>query len=108
MNKNLVIVLGLIVFVGVGYGVYFFFTRDDFGPTNLPTPEERARMKEIEQTSAQVAPDAKPGIGVRPPGSIPKAPVSTSTEEATSTDAILEDERTMLSEENEVEIIEME
>ncbi len=70
---------------------------NNYGPDNLPTAEERARMQEIERTSATVAPNAKAGVGVVPRGSTPPPPpapelTASSTEEDTSSEATTTEE----------------
>lgn len=40
-------------------------------PRNLPTAEERERIRAVEEARMQEAPDAKAGIQVREPGSTP-------------------------------------
>jgi hypothetical protein len=83
--KKLLIVLILLV---LGAATYWYGARagwyDRTGPTNLPTAEERERMEKVERSSAQIAPDAKPGIQVRPKGSTPPPP--TPEETATSSE----------------------
>ena len=67
--------------VVLGVGVWYVIqTRSqDTGPTNLPTADERERMREIEESSSQIAPNAKKGVGVVPPGTMPPIPVSSTT-----------------------------
>ena len=84
MKKTLGI--GLVT-VAIALAVWFAYTNNWFlrnGPNNLPTAEERARMAEIDEISASIAPDAKPGVGVVPVGSKPVTPPPTLS--ATSTD----------------------
>jgi hypothetical protein len=64
----------LVLLLGAGY---WFIIRPNLskgGPDNLPTAEELRRIEAIEQSSSQIAPDAVPGAGVRPVGSLPKTP----------------------------------
>jgi hypothetical protein len=88
MKKKLLV---LLILSGVVFGVWYAYNAGWFqntGPDNLPTAEERARMAEIDRTSATVAPDATPGVGVRPAGSTPQAPEPTETNlDATSTNS---------------------
>lgn len=53
-------------------------------PNDPPTAEELKRMADIETTSSQIAPDAKPGAGVFAPGTLPPSPVETGTTTDTS------------------------
>jgi len=74
MKKTLTI-LTFVVLLCAGY--WFFIKPILFGqnvPTNPPTAEEVERMKEIERSSSQLAPNAVPGAGVRPVGSLPPTP----------------------------------
>jgi hypothetical protein len=60
---------------------------DNYGPDNLPTAEERERMRQVEESASQIAPNAKAGAGVVPRGSKPTAPpeVPATSTSATST-----------------------
>jgi hypothetical protein len=74
MKKALIfVILGVILFLG-----FWFFIRPNYfgtsGPNNLPTAGEIERMKKIEESSSKIAPNAVPGAGVRPVGSLPKTP----------------------------------
>jgi len=65
----------IVVVVLLGAVGYWYATRtgwfDNTGPTNLPTAAERERMDAIDHSSSQIAPNAVPGAGVRPRGSLP-------------------------------------
>lgn len=88
--KKILIAIVLLLLIGAGY---WFIVRPNLGakgPNNLPTADELRRIEAIEQSSSQIAPNAVPGAGVRPVGSLPKtppepAPVSTSTVSTTTT-----------------------
>lgn len=72
MKKTLITIGVLAVIGGVGY--WYADYRgwlNNFGPDNLPTAEERQRMEEVERSSAQRAPNAKPGAGVFLKGTLP-------------------------------------
>lgn len=82
------VVLCALVGAGVWYMVHAGWF-EDTGPTNLPTAEELERMREIDRSSSQVAPNAKPGAGVFAPGTLPPPPPpieDASSTIATSTD----------------------
>ena len=54
-------------------------------PNTPPTAEELERIRAVEETSSQIAPDAKAGAGVFAPGTLPAPtpqPESTTTESA--------------------------
>ncbi len=82
-------ILYTLIFIGILGAFYWYVIKprlQDTGPTNLPTAEELQRIEEIEKSSSQIAPNAVPGAGVRPVGSLPKpepTPVSTSTASST-------------------------
>ena len=81
----------IVLCVLAGAGVWYMVRAglfEDAGPTNLPTAEELERMREIDQSSSQVAPNAKPGAGVFAPGTLPPPPPveNASSTTATSTD----------------------
>jgi flagellar basal body-associated protein FliL len=82
--KRIIVVLVVLVLLG-GVWYFFFFDRGDTGPSNLPTQEDIQRMEEIEASSAQIAPNAVPGAGVRPKGSTPPKPEPTPTENSSTT-----------------------
>lgn len=93
----------LVVIGALGYAGYWFADRQGwlFGsvPSRPPTASERARMQEIERTSNEIAPNAVPGAGVRPRGSLPPAePLPMATTTSTSTEAAEEDEASADSE----------
>ncbi len=85
MNKLIIFVL-VVLLLGA---LYWYGSRSgwfvDTSPTNLPTQEELQRINEIDQSSSQIAPDARAGAGVVPPGSAPptEAPEPTTTAEET-------------------------
>lgn len=86
--KKILILSILVLLLGMAY---WFIVRpylNTSGPDNLPTAEELKRIEEIERSSSQIAPNAVPGAGVRPVGSLPKTPdpvlESTSTESTTT------------------------
>jgi len=56
-------------------------------PSRLPTAGELERMAEIDRSSARIAPNAIPGAGVRPKGSLPPRtePVNETTTTTAST-----------------------
>ncbi len=61
---------------------FMFYKKDNAPPYTPPTAQEVQRMKEIDKTSSEIAPDAVAGAGVRPVGSLPKAqptPVASTT-----------------------------
>ncbi len=80
------ILAGAFLAVLVG-GVYWYGLRAGWFapaiPMRLPTAEERRRMEEVERSSSQIAPNAVPGAGVRPRGSLP--PHTEGTTSASST-----------------------
>ncbi len=89
MNIKYLITLLLVLLLG-GVLSWYFFVRETKSeiPYNPPTAEELERIDNIEQSSSQVAPNAVPGAGVRPKGSLPRTPeptATTSTETASST-----------------------
>jgi len=88
MKKTIIIILAIAV-IATGYWLskrYGWFGNEAL--TNPPTAQEIKRMKEIEKSSSQIAPDAVPGAGVRPAGTLPKpTPVET---EATTTEEKME------------------
>ncbi len=66
--------LGVIITLLASAGYWYADYRgwiNRYGPDNLPTAEERQRMAEVERSSSQIAPNAVPGAGVRPKGSLP-------------------------------------
>lgn len=76
-KRSRVIPLALVLACAGGVGYWYADSRgwfEDRGPTNLPTAEERARMEEIDRSSALPAPQAKAGVGVVPKGSTPPPP----------------------------------
>ncbi len=79
----------ILVLAGVGAVGYWYADHrgwfEDRGPTNLPTAEERARMEEIERSSALPAPQAKAGVGVVPKGSTPPPPPQEAASSTTAT-----------------------
>lgn len=81
--KKIIITLVLVFILGAGFWYFVLPNLNTNGPSNLPTVEERQRMEAIEESSSKIAPNAVPGAGVRPVGSLPKtpepSPVSTST-----------------------------
>ena len=88
-------VLIFIFLLLLGGGAYWFFymkDTEDNTLSNLPTAEEIERMNAVENSSSQIAPNAVTGVGVRPKGSLPKAPpeepIATSSN-ATSTSETL-------------------
>ncbi len=85
--KYLGILFITILLATAGYWIIFktnIFS--DETPENLPTKAEINRMEEIENSSSTIDPNAVPGAGVRPVGSIPKKPAPTPPEKATTTD----------------------
>lgn len=93
MKKLLILIVLVLLIAGVGYAVYAYsgwFSENDL-PSNLPTAEELERIRAVEESSLQPNPNATPGAGVRPPGSLPKEPVLEATSTgATSTEASTE------------------
>jgi hypothetical protein len=93
------ILIVLIVLGALGYGGYWFAVQQGWLlppiPTRPPTAEERARMEQVEDVASQQAPDAVPGAGVRPRGTLPPQTVppatGTSTETGEATDEPTED-----------------
>ena len=74
-TKRKVLILALVILLG-GASVYWFLIQGDPEQEiemNLPTASELERMEEIGRSTNQVAPDARPGVGVLPPGSTPVA-----------------------------------
>ena len=71
---------------GVWYAVQAGWFEDEL-PTNLPTAEEIERMREIERSSAQVAPNARAGAGVFAPGTLPPPVLESTSTEATTTES---------------------
>ncbi len=74
----------LILLLSLGAFAYWFmfYKKNNTPPYIPPTAQEIQRMKEIDKTSSEIAPDAVAGAGVRPVGSLPKAqpkPVASST-----------------------------
>jgi hypothetical protein len=91
MKKYLIVTFVLAVLGAAGY--WYADYRgwiNRYGPDNLPTAEERQRMAEIEKTSATIAPNAVPGAGVRPKGSLPPTPPPTPTATTSSTSLPIE------------------
>jgi hypothetical protein len=91
------IVITVLVLIALGGAVYWYgagagwFVGD--GVTRPPTADELERMRAVEESSSQVAPDAKAGIGVVPVGSKPEpAPEPTPENVATTSDEELETE----------------
>lgn len=71
MNKLTIGIILLALAVGLYWlGSSFNWWGSDI-PRNLPTAEERERMRAVEASRMQEAPDAKAGIQVREPGSTP-------------------------------------
>jgi len=88
-KKSLIAVVILVLLGGAGYWyANYMGWLSNYGPDNLPTAEERQRMQEVERSSSQIAPNAVPGAGVRPKGSLPpkvvEQPISTSTASTTN------------------------
>jgi len=84
--KKILIFIFIIVFIGIGY--WFFIQKNRKNePNNLPTADEIKRMREIEESSSQKAPNAVPGAGVRPVGSLPKPPEQTLPPQSTTTES---------------------
>ena len=83
-RKTLLITVVVVAVAGAGawYAVRAGLFTDDT-PTRPPTAEELRRMDEIEKSSATIAPNAKAGAGVVPPGTMPRTPEP--TPDATST-----------------------
>jgi hypothetical protein len=85
-KRSVLRILGvLVVLAALGYGGYWFAVQQGWLlppiPTRPPTAEERARMEQVEEVASQQAPDAVPGAGVRPRGTLPpQTPPVTSTE----------------------------
>jgi hypothetical protein len=84
--KYTLIIVSIVLILGLGY---WFFLRDtNEGPKNPPTAEEWERIEAVEQSSAQVAPNAVSGVGVRLEGDPeltepePVTETSTTTNEA--------------------------
>ena len=82
MKKTFIAIVFLLI-IGAGYWFLIRPNLGDSGPNNLPTAEEKKRIKDIEESSSQIAPNAVPGAGVRPVGSLPKTPEPTT--ESTTT-----------------------
>lgn len=89
-------VLGFVVLIVAGVGLWYAWDSGlfrDQGLSRPPTADERRRMEDIEKKSSERAPDAKAGVGVVPPGTLPPEPApleeaTTSTpEEGTTADA---------------------
>jgi hypothetical protein len=84
--KYVVTLIALVIIAGGGY---WYASRAGWfastGPSNPPTAADRARMQEIDKSSATIAPNAVPGAGVRPVGSLP--PPVLDTPAATGTEA---------------------
>jgi hypothetical protein len=83
-KKKILIIslLGILLLTGFWFYVLpMYFKKQNV--SNPPTAEELQRMREIEESSSKIAPDAVPGAGVRPVGSLPKTPPP--SEESTST-----------------------
>lgn len=74
--KYFLLGVGIAALLGFGYWAFaysgWFDSRDI--PRNLPTAEEQERMRAIEASRSQIAPNATPGAGVRPVGSLPREP----------------------------------
>lgn len=78
-------VLGLVVLIVALIGVWYAWDSGLFrndGPTRPPTADELRRIRDIEKKSSERAPDAKAGVGVVPPGTLPPEPAP--FEEATT------------------------
>ncbi len=80
----------LVIVACAGAGGYWYADSkgwfEDRGPSNPPTAAERARMEEIERSSASASPQAKAGVGVVPKGSTPPPspePVASTTASGT-------------------------
>lgn len=66
--------------VGVTLGIalwyaYEYYQSQSPRPDNLPTAEEWERIRAVEKSGSQIAPNATPGVGVVPPGSKPPEPI---------------------------------
>ncbi len=90
MKRIIIVTVSLLILIGGAYVLFVYINANSNAPTNLPTAEDIERMRAIEESSSQVAPDAVPGAGVRPVGSLPPktvetATTSTTTEETTAT-----------------------
>jgi len=85
--------VGIAILLGAGYWVAMKsgWFDDNAIPSNLPTAEDRERMRAIETSSSQIAPNAKAGAGVRPVGSLPKEPEVSESTSTTSTSTDQED-----------------
>lgn len=90
MKKYLIWILVAVAILFLGYWFVVRPNLMDRGPSKPPTAEELQRMREIEESSSQIAPNAVPGAGVRPVGSLPRTPeptpAATGTEEATNSE----------------------
>lgn len=94
------IILLVLIIAALGYAAYWIADRQGWlrggVPQRLPTAEERARMEQVEESSNTVAPDAIPGAGVRPRGTLPpqeSLSPATTTDETTRAEEPI-DERT--------------
>jgi len=85
------IVNTVLVLLVLGAGVWWYGARAGWfvnhSPTNPPTAEELERIEEIERSSSQIAPNAKPGAGVLPSGGTPRTqePAAPQATSATAT-----------------------
>jgi len=84
MNKRVLIGLGIVIVALAGWFIVrsVWFAGPEI-PNLPPTAEELERMRAIDESSSQQADDARAGVGVFEPGTLPApAPV----EESTTTD----------------------
>lgn len=94
--------IGIIVVALIGWGVYALGSSMGWWgssvPRNLPTAEERERIRAVEDARLEEAPDAQAGIQVREPGSTPPpAPASEPREVASTTTSTSTDTGTEVS-----------
>jgi hypothetical protein len=79
-------ILLLVLLVSASAYWYFFYSKSPHVPSSPPTADELRRMEEVEKASSQRDPNAIPGAGVRPVGSLPKpAPVVENVGSSTAT-----------------------
>lgn len=88
MKRVVIMIVSLVILVGGGYWLFTYITANNNTPTNLPTAEDIERMRAIEESSSQVAPDAVPGAGVRPVGSLPPKTIETATTSTTTDESV--------------------
>ena len=81
--KYTLIIVSIVFVLGLGY--WFFLRNTNEGSTNLPTAEDWARIQAVEESSAQVAPNAVSGVGVRLEGDPELAEPEPVTETSTTT-----------------------